>query len=62
MALRLQVDGPRNAAGQVVGDGEGTPGVLALSNDSSADAKPVGAPSPGPRSRSRRDSTPAGVR
>jgi hypothetical protein len=60
MALRLQVDGPRNAAEQVVGDGEGTASVLALSNRSSADAKPIGAPKPGPRSR--RESAPAGVR
>jgi len=60
MAFRLQVDGPRNAAEQVVGDGEGTPSVLALSNDSSADAKPIGVPKPGPWSR--RDSAPAGVR
>ena len=60
MALRLQSDGPRNVAGQVVKGGEGTPSVLAVSNDSSADAKPIGAPKPGPRSR--RDSAPSGVR
>jgi hypothetical protein len=60
MALRLQVDGLLNAAGQVVKDGEGTPSVLALPNDSSAGAKPFRAPGPGPRSRP--DSAPAGVR
>ena len=59
MALRLQVDGLLNAAGQVVKGGEGIPSVLALSNDSSADAKPIGVPKPGPRSRV---SAPAGVR
>ena len=63
MARRLQVGGPRNAAGHVVKDGEGTPTVLALSNDSlsndslsndslsndsSTDAKPIGAPKHGP--------------
>jgi hypothetical protein len=48
MALRLQSDGPRNAAGQLVKDGEGPPSVLALTNESSADAKPIGAPGPGP--------------
>jgi hypothetical protein len=48
MVIRLQSDGPRNAAEQVVKDGEGTPSVLALSNDSSTDAKPIGAPKPGP--------------
>jgi hypothetical protein len=60
MALRLQVDGLMNAAGQVVTDGGGTPSVLALSNDSSADTKSIRAP--GTRLRSRRDSAPAGVR
>jgi hypothetical protein len=60
MALRLQVDGLLNVAGQVVKDGEGTTSALALSKDSSADAKPIGAPQPG--HRSRRDSAPAGVR
>jgi hypothetical protein len=48
MALRLQADGLLNAAEQVVKDGEGTPSELALFNDSSADAKPLGAPKPGP--------------
>jgi hypothetical protein len=48
MALRLQVDGLLNAAEQVVKDGEGTPSALALSNDSSTDAKPIGAPKHGP--------------
>jgi hypothetical protein len=48
MALRLQVDGLLNAAEQVVKDGEGTPSALALSNDASTDAKPIGAPKPGP--------------
>jgi hypothetical protein len=48
MALRLQVDGLLNAAEQVVKDGEGTPSALALSNDSSTDAKPIGAPKNGP--------------
>jgi hypothetical protein len=47
MALRLQVDGLLNAAGRVVKDGKGTTSVLALSNDSSADAKLIGAPKPG---------------
>jgi hypothetical protein len=60
MALRLQVDGLLNAAGQVVKDGEGIPSVLALSNDTSADAKSIRAPGSGPRAR--RDSAPAGVR
>jgi hypothetical protein len=60
MALRLQVDGLRNAAKQVVNDSAGTPSVLALSNDSSAEAIPIRAPKPEPRSR--RDSAPAGVR
>jgi hypothetical protein len=50
MALRLQVDGLPNAAGQVVKDGEGTPSVLALSNDSSSDARPIGATKHGPGS------------
>lgn len=60
MALRLQVDGLLNAAEQMVEDGEGTLSALALCNDASADAKPIGAPKPG--ARSRRDSAPAGVR
>ena len=59
MASRLQVDGLLNAAEQVVKDGEGTPSAPALSNDSSADTKPVSAQGP---ARSRRDSAPAGVR
>ncbi len=59
MALRLQVDGLLNAAEQVVSDGEGTPSALALSNDSTADAKPIGAQA---WSRPGRDSAPAGVR
>jgi hypothetical protein len=60
MALRLQVDGLLNAAGQVVRDGEGTTSALALSNVLGTDAKPIGAPKHGPRFR--RDSAPAGVR
>jgi hypothetical protein len=48
MALRLQVDGLLNAAEQVDKDGEGTPSALPLLNDSSADAKPIGALKPGP--------------
>lgn len=59
MALPLRVDGLMNAARQVVKDGEGTPSVLASSNDSSADAKPIGAPTPGPGPV--RDSAPGGV-
>jgi hypothetical protein len=54
MALRLQVDGLLNAAEQGVKDGEGTPSALALSNDSSADAKPIGALKPGPGSTETR--------
>ena len=53
MALRLQVDGLLNAAGQVVKGGAGTPSALALSNDSSADAKPIG----GARGRRRPEDT-----
>jgi hypothetical protein len=60
MALRLHVDGPLNAAGQLVKDHEGTPSGLALSNGSSPDANPIGAPTAGPRSR--RDSASGGVR
>jgi hypothetical protein len=60
MALRRQVDGLLSAAGCVVRDGEGTPSVLAVCNDSSTDARLIGAPKRGPRSR--RDSAPEGVR
>jgi hypothetical protein len=60
MALRLHVDGLLNAAGQVVEDREGTPSGLALPNDSSADATPIGTPKPG--RRSHRDSVSAGGR
>jgi hypothetical protein len=58
MALRLRVDVLLNAADQAVKDGEGTPSVVALSNDSSADAEPIGAQV---WARSRRDSASAGV-
>jgi hypothetical protein len=47
MALRLQVDGLRNAADHVVKDGEGTTSAPGLSNVPRAAAGPFGAPKPG---------------
>jgi len=58
MASRFHLDGQLNAAGHVVKDHEGTPTGLALSNGSSADANPIGAP----KAWSRRDSASGGVR
>jgi hypothetical protein len=46
MALRLQVDGLRNAADHVVKDGEGTTSALGSSEVPSADAELIGAPMP----------------
>jgi hypothetical protein len=60
MALRLHLYGLPNAAGQVVEDRVGTLSGLALPNDSSADAEPIGAPKPGPRFR--RDAASGGLR
>jgi hypothetical protein len=47
MALRLQVDGLRNAADHVVKGGEGTTSAPDLSNVPTADVGPIGAPRPG---------------